>query len=103
MVSGTLRLMKPATLPEFEAGGACSGAEGETGAAFVLIASTNWLLPPGPIAIHVHVDGFPTHPTLATSDTLPFIGRGALTTKPVPIEEQTRVTEVAFVLFHVSV
>jgi hypothetical protein len=103
MLSGTLRLMKPVALPKFDTGGACSGAEGENDPAFVLIVSTNWLLPPEPIAIHVQVDGFPTHSPLATSETRPFIGRIPLATKPVPVEEQTRVTEVAFVLCHVSV
>ena len=79
------------------------GGGGGGGAAFVVIVSMTCLLPPAPVAVHVQVDGNPTHALLAVPGALPLVGSVPLATKPVPVEVQTRVSEVALVVLQFSV
>jgi hypothetical protein len=81
------------------------GPLGGGGAAFVVIVSITCLLPPAPVAVQVQVDGNPTHALLAVPGALPLVASEPLATKPVPVpvELQTRVSDVALLVLQFSV
>ena len=83
--------------------GPLGGGGGGGAAAFVVIASITCLLPPAPVAVQVQVEENPTHALLAVPGALPLVARVPLATKPVPVEVQTRVSEVALVVLQFSV
>jgi hypothetical protein len=66
------------------------------GSRYVCIFSNTFVSPPVPVAVQVQSDGLPTHSLLTVPGALPLAGKVSFTLKPVPVEVQTRVTEVAF-------
>src|SRR5258707_551450 len=75
------------------------------GGVTVVIVSANVLLPPGPVAVQIQVDGLSTHAALAIlGAAVPFtVGMTALPVNPPVLDVQLYDIDVAFVELQVVV